>query len=446
MRSPARFVTPIRSTRGKVCVPPPLLIPALPTINDLSLDLEALLPMLSFTGSRDSRSAVSSVLVPAPYTNNQKRETQMTAHADRNLRVLHVGPGNARDVGVAAILSNLQAKAEQLRAHRIEAAFFGTRDCASPASVVLFPTIDFPRFALRALQADLVLFHVTSPGSLMRKAALFAIARLLRRRCILHVHSGECFARYRTAGRLYRAAVDFLVSHADARVVASDAVRHDMIACVGAGAQSTVIGDHAGAFERNLLPDADRAADGRYVLFSASLVEHQGLTELLHAICMLRQRGLAVPLKVAGGGNAAPWRSLAESLGIGRQVEFVGSLQGDAKYDAYRNATILCMPNYFETCGLSALEAMWAGRPVIGTSAGRPPDLVDDGATGYLIPPRNIPLLAQRIEALWSDTSHADTPGDAGFETARRRFDSAAAVSRYTEVYACICNSPALTC
>ncbi|RQR54745.1 glycosyltransferase family 1 protein [Burkholderia sp. Bp9126] len=402
--------------------------------------------MLSFTGSRDSRSAVSSVLVPASYTNNQKRETKMTAHADRNLRVLHVGPGNARHGGVAAILSNLQAKAEQMRAHRIDAAFFGTRDCASPANVVMFTAFDFPHFALRALQADLVQFHVTSPGSLMRKTAFFAIARLLRRRCILHVHSGECFARYRTAGRLYRAAVDFLVSHADARVVASDALRHEMIACVGVGAQSTVIGDHAGAFERNLPPDADRAADGRYVLFSASLVEHQGLTELLHALCMLRQRGLTVPLKVAGGGNAAPWRSLAESLGIGRQVEFVGRLEGDAKYDAYRNATMLCMPNYFETCGLSALEAMWAGRPVIGTSVGQMPNVVDDGATGYLIPPRNIPLLAQRIEALWSDTSHADAMGRAGFETARRKFDSAAAVSRYTEVYACICNSPALPC
>lgn len=389
---------------------------------------------------------MSSVLVPASYTNNQKRETQMTAHDDRNLRVLHVGPGNACDGGVAAILSNLQAKAEQLRAHRIEAAFFGTRDCASAAHVVLFTTFDFLHFALRALKADLVQFHVTSPGSLIRKTAFFAIARLLRRRCILHVHSGECFARYRTAGRLYRAAVDFLVSHADARVVASDALHREMIACVGSGTQSTVIGDYAGEFERNLLLQADRAADGRYVLFSASLVEHQGLTELLHALCMLRQRGLTIPLKVAGGGNAAPWRSLAESLGIGRQVEFVGLLEGDAKYDAYRNATMLCMPNHFETCGLSALEAMWAGRPVIGTSAGRLPDIIDDGATGYLIPPRNIPLLAQRIETLWSDTSHADTMGRAGFETARRKFDSAAAVSRYTEVYACICGSPALTC
>ncbi len=370
----------------------------------------------------------------------------MTAHDDRNLRVLHVGPGNARHGGVATVLSNLQAKAEQLRAHRIEATFFGTRDGASPANVVLFPTLDFPHFALRALRADLVQFHVTSPGSLMRKTAYFAIARLLRRRCILHVHSSECFAHYRTAGRLYRAAVDFLVSHADARVVASDAVHREMIACVGAGAPSTVIGDYAGEFERNLLLHADRAADGRYVLFSASLVEHQGLTELLHALCMLRQRGLTIPLKVAGGGNTAPWRSLAESLGIGRQVEFVGRLEGDAKYDAYRNATMLCMPNHFETCGLSALEAMWAGRPVIGTTVGRLPDIVDDGATGYLIPPRNIPLLAQRIEALWSDTSHADTMGHAGFETARRKFDSAAAVSRYTELYACICNSPALTC
>lgn len=387
-----------------------------------------------------------SVLVPALSTNNQKRETKMTAHDDRNLRVLHVGPGNARHQGVATVLSNLQAKAEQLRAHHIDAAFFGTRDCASPANLVLFATFDFLHFVLRALWADLVQFHVTSPGSLLRTTAYFAIAKRLRRRCILHVHSGECFARYRTAGRLYRAAVDFLVSRADARVVASDALHREMIACVGAGAgtQSTVIGDYAGEFERNLLLRADRAADGRYVLFSANLVEHKGLTELLHALCMLRQRGLTIPLKVAGGGDTAPWRSLAESLGIGRQVEFVGWLEGDAKFHAYRNATMLCMPNYFETCGISALEAMWAGRPVIGTTVGRLPDLIDDGTTGYLIPPRNIPLLAQRIQALWSDTSRADTMGHAGFETARRKFDSAAAVSRYTELYACICNSPVL--
>lgn len=360
----------------------------------------------------------------------------MTGSGQREIRVLHVGPGYGQRGGIATVLTDLQAQAGPLESRGIGTAIFPTRSFRSLANIVRFAAIDIPRFICAARRADIVQLHVASRGSLLRKAVMFVLAKAIRRRCVVHVHAGDFFDYYGRASSVYRAAVEIMVGRADARVVVSSAHRDEMTNCFGPAAEPTVIGNYAGEFEKRCAARTRSGEDGRYVFFAARLTESKGLEELFQAINSLKQRGVRVPLKVAGSGDTHRWRSLAQMLEIDDQVEFIGWIEGEAKVEAFARASIFCMPSYFESFGISTLEAMWAGRPVIGTTVGGFPDLVRDGETGYLVPPRNVPMLAERIGELWSDAARAECMGQAGREAAERQFRSTAIVDRYAALYA----------
>ncbi|SDR63063.1 glycosyltransferase family 4 protein [Paraburkholderia tuberum] len=370
----------------------------------------------------------------------QRLTKGMKRSRHRNIRVLHVGPGYGQKGGIATVLNDLRSKADNLQSLGIKTAIFPTRSFKSATNILKFVSTDILRFIHAAWHADIVHLHVASRGSLVRKGVIFATAKVMRRRCIFHVHSGDFFEYYEGAGAVYRAAAKCMVRHSDARVVVSSAHRDDMLKTFGTTSLPTVIGNCAVEAERACLSCAQPIDDGRYVLFAARLAESKGLEELFRAVRELRLRGLCVPLKVAGSGDTARWRGLAETLGIEDQVEFIGWIVGESKIAAFARASIFCMPSYFESFGISTLEAMWAGRPVIGTVVGGFSDLVQEGETGYLVPPRNIPLLAERIGELWSNAARANGMGKAGKRAAQKKFGSAVIIDKYATLYRTVCH------
>ncbi len=79
---------------------------------------------------------------------------------------------------------------------------------------------------------------------------------------------------------------------------------------------------------------------------------------------------------------------------------FTGQLTGVELSQAFACADVFCMPSDSETLGFVVLESMASGVPVVAANAGGIPNLIDDGKTGFLVPPGDTAAFADRLRRL----------------------------------------------
>jgi glycosyltransferase involved in cell wall biosynthesis len=88
----------------------------------------------------------------------------------------------------------------------------------------------------------------------------------------------------------------------------------------------------------------------------------------------------------------------------------------------YERAAVVAVPSHREGFGVACLEAMAYGRPVVASAVGGLLDLVLDGETGVLVPPRDVPALRAALERLLGDAELRKRLGEAARERVRERF------------------------
>jgi D-inositol-3-phosphate glycosyltransferase len=151
-------------------------------------------------------------------------------------------------------------------------------------------------------------------------------------------------------------------------------------------------------------PAAERTARPRLVTV-ADLSETDALANLLRALSKVP----GTDLVVAGGPARDELRGdlgyrrlvkLAETLGVTSQVTFAGQVGRGALPPLFRSADLLVSVTEYDPTGLTSIQAMACGTPVIASAVGAQVDAVVDGTTGILVPAGRPALLAQRIRQL----------------------------------------------
>ena len=167
---------------------------------------------------------------------------------------------------------------------------------------------------------------------------------------------------------------------------------------------------------------------------ASRLVPVKGIAYLIRALAFLRGDFPNVRLEIAGAGSDEELlRREAHALGVAGSVEFVG-WQPDiwpwlARWD------IFVQPSLVEGFGMAALEAMAAGLPVVGTAVGGLPELIEDGCTGYLVPPKNATALTGRLRELLVDADRRHAMGAAGQARVRQRFSAERMTAELAGIY-----------
>jgi glycosyltransferase involved in cell wall biosynthesis len=146
----------------------------------------------------------------------------------------------------------------------------------------------------------------------------------------------------------------------------------------------------------------------------------KGHKELFTAMANLKDRYPCHALIVGGGRREAEMRELAADLGLAGQAHFLGQRQDVP--DLLKAMDIFVLPSYSEGLSLALLEAMAAGLPVIATAVGGTPEVVTDGVTGLLVPPRDPEALAGALERLLADPAGARALGNKAREHVRERY------------------------
>jgi len=292
---------------------------------------------------------------------------------------------------------------------------------------VLPPKPDLTQFAPRIVHA-----HFGRGGALA-----LPIARRLGLPLVVTYHGGDATKdkhyQRRLIPTIYQRRMERLKREAAVIICVSDFIRQRLIDRGFPEAKLKVI---RYGIEMNA-PDAAPAPDAPpYALFVGRFVEKKGITYLIEAMRLLRAQGSALELVLIGDGPLAG--ELQEASAKLGGIRFLG-WQDQAEVRRWmRGATALCVPSVTAKAGDSEglpnvlLEAMAEGAPVIGAQSAGIGEAVQDGVTGFMVPPGEAAPIAAALAALEADPDLRRRLGRAARDRAATQF-SAVAQSRLLE-------------
>ncbi len=170
------------------------------------------------------------------------------------------------------------------------------------------------------------------------------------------------------------------------------------------------------------------------ILNVAALVPHKGQRYLVDAMAQVVRAVPEARLVILGEGELRPSleRQVAE-LGLERHVLLPG-FRRDV-LSLMKTCDVFVLSSVMEGLGTSLLDAMACARPIVGTNAGGIPEVVVDGETGHVVPPRDADALAEALIDLLRDDERARRFAAAGFERVRKRFSVERMVAETLAVY-----------
>ncbi|HSH69614.1 MAG TPA: glycosyltransferase family 4 protein, partial [Deferrisomatales bacterium] len=166
----------------------------------------------------------------------------------------------------------------------------------------------------------------------------------------------------------------------------------------------------------------------------AHLADHKGQRYLVEAIPRVLERHPGVRFAIVGEGELeADLRARGSRLALGDRLLFPGFRRDvEAVMDAL---DLFVLPSHLEGLGTIVLDAMMAGKPVVATRTGGVPDVVEDGVTGLLVPPRDPVALADALCRALADPAGAALRAAAARRRAVERFSVDAMVDGNLAVY-----------
>ena len=109
--------------------------------------------------------------------------------------------------------------------------------------------------------------------------------------------------------------------------------------------------------------------------------------------------GLRLQSLVVGRDNSIRWQRVAAAAGVGDRVQFTGATKRIAAF--YHAADLLVHPTYYDPCSRVVLESMAARLPCVTTRFDGAAELIEDGASGYVLDsPDDVPELAGKVRLL----------------------------------------------
>lgn len=206
------------------------------------------------------------------------------------------------------------------------------------------------------------------------------------------------------------------VAHADHRFVVSNYWKNALARDYGYESTVTYNGIDASDFDTARA----RGAKTPTILFVGGLEPRKGLEHLIHAMVQITEevpgaRLISVAKTGFRGTDEQRWfKELADQLGISDNIEFHESVSQDLLLGLYADCSLVVLPSKTEGWGLSLMEGMACGKPVVASRVGGIPELVRDGVDGILVDAGDVNALSGAIVKLLDDPVLRKRMGDAG--------------------------------
>lgn len=309
---------------------------------------------------------------------------------------------------------------------------------------------------VEAMQRRGIPTHVVTLAPLVNPLALFRLTKLLAREqvAILHTHGARANAYGRLAGRLagvpiivstihnslrdyevgslkrgiYRTALRLTLPLVDRIICVSEALKKDLVEECPAAADRAVrvyngidTAQFASSGKRAETRQALGVGKGPMLLVIGRLTEQKGHCYLLQALPNLLATWPTLRCVFVGEGELRETLSaLAARLGVAQACRFTGSREDIP--DILAAADVVVLPSLSEGFPFVTLEALAAGRPVVASRVNGVPELLEEGRTGRLVPPKDAAALSVALREVLSDPDRSAAMAEEGRRLVRARF------------------------
>jgi glycosyltransferase involved in cell wall biosynthesis len=227
---------------------------------------------------------------------------------------------------------------------------------------------------------------------------------------------------------IYRSLLRLTLPQADRIICVSDALTRDVLTdCPAAAPLTTTVWNGVDPVWLSAHGNRDKirnewcVGEGPVLLTVARLTKEKGHRFLIEALPrVLAEWPSLVCLFVGEGESREALRNLAREKGVEQSCRFAGA-RNDL-VDWYAAADVVVLPSLSEGFPFVVLEALAMSRPVVATDVNGVPEIVHDGRTGLLVPPRNPQALEAAIRTLLRDPGLAARLGKAGQKEVAARF------------------------
>jgi glycosyltransferase involved in cell wall biosynthesis len=267
--------------------------------------------------------------------------------------------------------------------------------------------------------------------------------RILPIRLITTVHGADLFPGG-TPLTVYSKAMNQLLDSSDRIVTPSRAYAED-VSRVFPQLRAKLVSIHNGV---DLTEFAGRSCDATniqrapYILCVAMHNEKKGIDVLLRAFALIHDKEPSLKLMLVGDGPLRrQLEDLASTLGIPDRVEFLGRQGRTQVADLLHSCEVFVLPSRSEPFGIVLIEAMASKKPIVSTTAGGIPEIIENGKNGILVQPDNPSSLAEAILMVLKDVNLQRELAEDGLATVRERFRNEHTGSAYEALFADLLDS-----
>lgn len=259
---------------------------------------------------------------------------------------------------------------------------------------------------------DIVHVHFSLRTTALRKRPFVKLAKLFRKKVIVHLHCGS------QIDEIWNENYSYLFDAADVSLFLSECLKEKATAHCAKEKDFRVcynpcppIMGHSAMGKQNI------------ILFSGTLCPAKGYADLLKAFARIAPKYAEWKIVFAGNGEIGQGQELAKSLQVESQVVFLGWVSGQHKDDIFRKASIFCLPSYAEGFPMAVLDAWAYGLPVITTPVGGIPDVAVDGENMLLFEPGDVERLSFQLERMITNPTLREHISMASHDFATSKFN-----------------------
>ncbi len=256
---------------------------------------------------------------------------------------------------------------------------------------------------------DMIHAHGSTPNDF----GAFLISKLFRVPLVITVH-GETVYSIQKYPKRYRNSIKAIIK-ANAVITVSKVMKKKIFELSGKDGVNII---YNGYEEKALLSFNSPKNESIQILFAATLYERKGLRYLLEAASIILKKYLHIEFIIAGGGpQLDEMKDLSRILNIKRKVTFCGEVSHERMMHLMNICDIFVLPSWDEAFGVVYFEAMSFKKPVIGTEGEGVSDFIQDGMNGFLVKPKNVSSIIDKLIPLIESEKLREEIGLKGYKT-----------------------------